>query len=129
MLMNNNLIFFSVFADILMTSAIDAVVNTIAMTSFIAVKTILGDFACAIYPVAMTTILSISTLQCSLECQRVSFCGGFNFRDNDNICEQISASNITFGVKQGCRYFIVSILIQTLKLVQSQCLYTDLLGF
>ena len=36
-----------------MTSAIDVIVNTIAMTSFTAVKTVLGDYVCAIYPVAM----------------------------------------------------------------------------
>jgi hypothetical protein len=91
-----------------MTSAIDAVVSTVAMTSFTAVKTVLGDYVCAIYPVAMTTILSISAIQCLFECQRVNSCGGFNFRDNDSICELIRDNNVVFGAKQGCKYFTVS---------------------
>ena len=97
----------------LMTSVVDAVVNQIAMTPLTAVKTVLGDYICAIYPVAMTTILSISALQCSFECRRVNSCGGFNFRDNSNICELISANNVVFGVKQGCKYFTVSTLYFT----------------
>jgi hypothetical protein len=108
MLMNHLLIFFFVFAGILMTSSIDANVNTIAMKSFTTVKTVLGDYVCAIYPVAMTTILSISAQQCLFECQRVNSCGGFNFQDNGTKCEQISAYNVVFGVKQGCGYFTVS---------------------
>jgi hypothetical protein len=92
----------------LMTSVVYAVVKTTAMAPFTAVKTVLDDYVCAIYPVAMTTILSISALQCLFECQRVNSCGGINFRDNGNICEQISANNVVFGVKQGCKYFIVS---------------------
>ena len=106
--MNHILISFFVFADIVMTPVIDTIVNNIAMTSFTAVKTVLGDNVCAIYPVPMTTILSISAKQCSLECRRANSCGGFNLRDNDNICELISANNVVFGVIQGCRYFIVS---------------------
>ena len=95
----------------LMTSAFDSVVQTTAMTPFTVVKTVLGDYVCAVYPVAYTTILSISANQCLFECQRVNSCGGFNLRDNDTICEQIGASNVVFGVKQGCRYFVVSIII------------------
>ena len=110
MLVNPVLIFFVVSASILKISVLDAVVEPVAMTSFTAVMTILGDHVCAIYPVAMTTILSISKMQCSLQCQRVNSCGGFNFRDNDNICEHISDSNVVFGVKQGCKYFTVSTL-------------------
>ena len=109
MSMNHILISFFVFADIVMTPVIDTIVNNIAMTSFTAVKTVLGDNVCAIYPVPMTTILSISVLQCSLKCQRANSCGGFNVRDNDNICELISASRyVVFGVVQGCKYLIVS---------------------
>ena len=106
--MNPVLIFIVVLAGILKISVLDAVVEPIAMTSFTAVMTVLDDYVCAIYPVAMTTIMSISIQQCSLECQRVNSCGGFNFRDNGNICEQIRANNVVFGVKQGCKYFTVS---------------------
>ena len=92
-------------------SAVDAVVNTKAMVPFTAVKTVLDDYLCASYPVPMKTILSISVMQCSLECQRVSSCGGFNFRDNviPNKCEQFSgSSNVVLNVKPGCIYFDVT---------------------
>jgi hypothetical protein len=117
MLVNPVLIFIVVSACILKISVLDAVVEPIAMTSFTAVMTILGDHVCAIYPVAMTTILSLSVMQCSLKCQRINSCGGFNFRDSDNICEQISANSVVFGVKQGCKYFTVSTLYIILPFV------------
>ena len=95
----------------LMTSALDVTITKNAMSPFTAVKTIGKDYACSFGP-GLTSTIAMSAAQCSVECNRKTSCRGFNLIDNDSKCAMVIADDsqvMMYGVKTGCRFFIVSI--------------------
>ena len=107
---HNILVAFVIGVRDLLTSATDVTIVFKAMSPFTAVKTVTNDYACYFGP-GLTSTIAMSAAQCSLECNRKTFCRGFNLIDNDSKCAMVIANDsqaMTYGVQQGCRFCIVS---------------------
>lgn len=94
-------------------SATQVIFTNIETSQFNILKTADNDAVCAIDSTPFMN-LSASPMYCASRCQQqatLSSCSGFNYRSSGSTCEFFNSTQSMFGLRRGCRYFKVLILI------------------
>lgn len=77
---------------------------------FEVIKSFNNDVMCAITSLPSETTSKSSSISCANRCQKydLSYCFGFNFKEDIKTCELIPDDPLTFGISRGCKFFKVS---------------------